>query len=311
MKTFTDINKLIKFLEIDKINEKKILKKSSFKLLLPFSLAKKIKKNDITDPIFRQFVPLVDEEKNFENTSIDPLNEKSFKKNNLLKKYKNRALLIASNSCNVHCRYCFRRYFEKNKSSNFDKEIKLIKNDKSLNEIILSGGDPLSLSNEKLKDLLLKLNEIDHLKIIRFHTRYIVGDPKRIDSEFLKILKLIKKQIVFVFHINHKNELDDSHFKLFKKLNKNSYLMFNQSVLLKNVNDNKKDLYELNLLLFENKVVPYYLHQLDDVKGANHFKVDIKKGKNLLKELKEELSGFMVFRYVKEIPFEKNKTLIS
>ena len=307
MKTFTDINKLIKFLKIDKNNEKKILKNSSFKFLLPYGLAKKIKKNDISDPIFRQFVPLIDEEKGFENSSLDPLEEKSFKDGKFLKKYKNRALLITTNSCNVHCRYCFRRYFEKNDNKSFDKEIELIKNDISLNEIILSGGDPLSLSNLKLEKLLKDLDKIEHVKIVRFHTRYIIASPNRLDSSFLKILKTTKKNIVFVFHINHPDEIDKETIKYIKRLKKLNVLLFSQTVLLKDINDNADTLKNLFEKLTSIGITPYYLHQLDKVKGLEHFEVDEKKGKDLIKTLKENLSGYMVPRYVKEIPFEKNK----
>ncbi|NGX56806.1 MAG: L-lysine 2,3-aminomutase [Candidatus Anoxychlamydiales bacterium] len=310
MKAFKDINKLIDFLEIENINQKKILKNSSFPLFIPYRLAKKIKKNDLTDPIFLQFVPLEKENKTLKNFSKDPLKESFFKKGNLLKKYNNRALLITSNYCAMNCRYCFRRFFEKNINNNFDDEIDLIKKDKTINEIILSGGDPLSLSNYKLKDLLLKLNDIKHIKKIRFHSRYIIADPLRIDENFIKILKLIKKQIIFVFHINHINELDIDILNAFKLLSSNNYLLFNQSVLLKNVNDSFEALSKLYELLFEKNVIPYYLHQLDEIQGAMHFKVSIKKGKELIKGLRENVSGYMIPKYVKEKPFEKNKTLI-
>jgi len=310
-KPFTNISKLIDFLELDEENKKKILKKSSFNLLLPFHLAKKIKKNDISDPIFRQFVPLVEKENQSKEFVQDPLLEKKFQKGKLLKKYKNRALLITTSSCAVNCIFCFRRFFEKTEDQDFDTELEIIRKDKALDEIILSGGDPLALNNKNLKELLLKLDDISHIKRIRFHTRFIIGYPKRINAEFLNILKTLTKQIVFVFHINHPKEIDDLVITSIKKLKKLHILLFNQTVLLKDINDNFETLKALNSLLFDIGVVPYYLHQLDKIKGAAHFDVDIEKGKELISKLRENQSGFMVPNYVKEIPGEKSKSLIE
>lgn len=314
--SFTDINKLIKFLKLDNKNKKKILLKISFPLYLPMRLAKKIKKNDLSDPILRQFVPLIDEEKKDPSFTIDPLDEKSFKKGKLLKKYKNRALLITSNACHMHCRYCFRKNsFKKikDKHQNFRDEINLIKKDKNLDEIILSGGDPLTLSNYQLENLLKKLDKISHLKRIRFHTRSIIAHPEKFlikNSEFLEIFKFLKKQIIFVFHINHPKEIDNEVKKALKILKKQNFLLFNQSVLLKGVNDDFKVLKTLCETLIELGVIPYYLHQLDKIKGTTHFDVSIKKGKKLLKELNENMSGYMIPKYVKEIPNKKSKSLI-
>ncbi|NGX28492.1 MAG: L-lysine 2,3-aminomutase [Candidatus Anoxychlamydiales bacterium] len=312
LQSFTDINKLIKFLKLDNKNKKKILLKSSFSLYLPIRLAKKIKKNDLTDPILRQFVPLIAEEKEKIGFSIDPLEEKSFKKGNLLKKYKNRALLITTNACHMHCRYCFRKHnFEKMGDKNFIQEIKLINEDKSLDEIILSGGDPLSLSHQDLLSLLTKLDNIPHLKRIRLHTRSIIAQPEKIiSSEFLKIFKNLKKQIIFVFHINHPKEIDKDVKKAINSLKKQNFLLFNQSVLLKGINDDFKTLKTLFEILIDIGIIPYYLHQLDKIKGTSHFDVSTKKGTRLMKDLNENMSGYMIPKYVQEIPNKKCKSLI-
>lgn len=309
-KSFTNINKLIKYLKLDKQNQKKILLKPDFSLLLPYNLAKKIKKNDFTDPIFRQFVPLKDEKIKKPDYIEDPLSEKQFKKSKLLKKYNNRALLISSFFCSMHCRFCFRKHLKKEIDQNFDKEIDLIKKDKTIQEIILSGGDPLVLKNKILENLLKKLEKISHLKIVRFHTRFIIGDPKRIDEKFLKIFKNLKKQIIFVFHINHPNEIDLKVIKACTRLKKQNILLFNQSVLLKDINDDFETLKNLNLKLISAGIIPYYLHQLDKVKGSFHFQVSIKKGKKLIECLNENLPGYAVPKYVREIPNNKSKTLI-
>lgn len=309
-KKFTNVDDLIKFLKLDKNNQKFILKNPSFPILIPYRIAKKIKKNDVNDPLFKEFVPTVFEEIEKNNFNLDPLCENNFKRGNLIKKYKNRALLITSNSCAMNCRFCFRKFFDKKNKLDFKEEINLIKNDFSLEEIILSGGDPLALSNAILENLLKNLDEISHIKRIRFHTRFLLGYPERINSRFIKILKKISKNIIFVFHINHPNELDKNIFSSIKKLKKINCLLLNQSVLLKDVNDSFEILNNLNLLLLENGIIPYYLHQLDKVKGSCHFEVPMEEGKKLIKELNENQSGYLIPKYVQEIANEQHKTLI-
>ena len=268
-KSFTDINKLINFLKLDKTNQKKILKETEFPLLLPFRLAQKIKKNDLEDPILRQFVPLIDETKE-DNFLLDPLCEQKFTEGKLLKKYNNRALLISSNRCFMNCRFCFRKNFEYKKDENFEEELKKISQDQTIKEIILSGGDPLFLSNKVLEDLMNKLDQIKHLKRIRFHTRSIIAYPERIDEKILEILKKSQKQIVFVFHINHPIEIDRDVEKAISKLHKQHFLLFSQSVLLKGINDSFDTLKELFEKLIPIGIVPYYLHQLYKIKSFSY-----------------------------------------
>lgn len=310
-KSFTDINKLIKFLKLNNENKNQILLNSSFPLFLPFRLAKKIIKNDLTDPILRQFVPLKDEEIKKKSFSIDPLEEIKFQTEKFLKKYKNRALLLTTNTCLVHCRFCFRKYsLKKLTNKNFTNEIKLIQKDKSIEEIILSGGDPLALSNQSLLSLLNELDNISHIKRIRFHTKVVVADPQRINFQFLNIFKNLKKQIIFVFHINHPIEIDEDIVRAIKRLKKKQFLLFNQSVLLKGVNDDFITLKTLNENLLKIGVIPYYIHQLDKVNGTCHFQVEVKTGKKLLSELNENMSGYMIPKYVKEIARQKSKTTL-
>lgn len=307
-KSFTNINDLIKFLKLDKNNQKIILKDPTLPLLIPYHLAKKIKKNDITDPIFLQFVPTILEEETSDYTK-DPLCEKSFKINNLIKKYNNRALLLSSDACAMNCRFCFRKFLKKTKS-NFVKELDYINKDKSLEEIILSGADPLAMSDNELDNLLTKLDKISHIKRIRFHTRFVIGYPTRITNNFIKILKKSKKQKIFVFHINHSKEIDNDVEKAIKKLKKAGFLLLNQSVLLKAVNDSFEVLNNLNSKLIEIGIMPYYLHQLDKVKGIKHFEVPIDEGKKIIKKLKHNQSGYIIPKYVQEIAHENSKTII-
>lgn len=310
---FTSIEDLSKYLEWSLTLLKKIDIDSNFPLNLPLRIAKKIKKNTLDDPILLQFIPLKKEkdilQKNFKT---DPLCETNFQDNSLLQKYKSRCLLLTSDMCAMNCRFCFRRHNKKTYlKKSFDAEISNIKNNKSLNEVILSGGDPLSLNDNTLENLLLELNKISHIKRIRFHTRFIIGIPERISSSFIKILKNLNKQIIFVLHINHPKEIDEDIINAVNKLKKINVQVFNQAVLLKNVNDNLETLKNLSELLMNNGILFYYLHQLDKVLGAKHFEVSEKKGKDLIKQLQKEISGYGVPKYVKEEPFKKSKIIIT
>ncbi|OGN62118.1 MAG: hypothetical protein A3F40_02825 [Chlamydiae bacterium RIFCSPHIGHO2_12_FULL_27_8] len=306
----TDVENLINFLRLSEENQKKILKRPKFPLLIPYELAKKIKKNDLNDPILRQYVPLIEEEKFKENYLKDPLQEEKFSNEKFIKKYKNRALLLCTSNCFVHCRYCFRKFLKKVDNKTFENELKLLEEDKTINEIILSGGDPLTLPNKRLSDLFEKFEGMEHIKTIRFHTKALTTFPSRFDTQFFEILKKSKKQIIFVFHINHQSEIDDHAIELIEKLKSFNFLLFNQAVLLKNVNDNSQILEDLFKKLVKIGIVPYYLHNLDKVEGSSHFEVSKERGKRIMKELLENLPGYMVPRYVEEIPFEKSKTPI-
>jgi len=307
---FIKIQDLIDFLELSKDLKKTVLKRSPFPLNLPYRLAKKIRKNSLEDPILKQFVPLVDEKIIDPGFVIDPVNDASFcKSEKLLKKYKHRALLLCTSACAMHCRYCFRQNFPYEKATTgFQNEIEIIKNDKTIYEIILSGGDPLSLGNLELRSLLDAINEIEHVKRIRFHTRFVIGIPERIDEYLLESFKRINKQIFFIVHINHPVELDEDVICYLKRIQKLGIPILTQTVLLKGINDSPEILKTLSEKLIDNGIIPYYLHDLDPVKGAKHFKVDEKKGIELIKKLREEVSGYGVFQYVREIPFKTSKT---
>ena len=306
---FTQMDRLADFLELDEANRAQILFKSDFVLNLPYRLAKKIKKNSIIDPLFLQFVPLQKELKVTKSYNSNPLEEDAFKEGKLLSKYPNRSLVITTSACAVHCRYCFRRdYPYETIRKDFEPELKLIRDSIETEEIILSGGDPLSLPDSKLATLLNELNEIDHIKRIRFHTRFPIGIPERITPELLNILASVNKQIWFVLHINHASELDEEVIANLKKLSKLGIPLLNQSVLLKGVNDSEETQSELLKALSNAGIQPYYLHQLDQVQGAQHFFVKPAAGKRLIEALSNRFSGFMIPRYVKEIPHRSKKT---
>ncbi|MCH9609618.1 MAG: L-lysine 2,3-aminomutase [Chlamydiales bacterium] len=296
MRAITSLEQLCSYLELTDTQCQKLIA-HPFPLLLPLRLAKKIQKGTLNDPILRQFVPLQEENSEKEGFTSNPVGDiQACQTPKFLKKYQSRALLMTSSACAMNCRFCFRREFPY-ESGPFEQELQLIREDTTLREIILSGGDPLSLPNRLLKNLLSQLEEIPHLKRVRYHTRYPIAYPERIDETFLSFFQS-RLQFWFAIHCNHPKELDDDVILALQKI---PAPVLCQTVLLKGVNDHLPTLKELCEKLIDNGFFPYYLHQLDKVSGAAHFEVSEKKGQELIKGLEEELSGYGVFRYVKEV----------
>jgi EF-P beta-lysylation protein EpmB len=310
--SFTALDKVALFLELDPENKARLLSHKKFPLLLPRRLAAKIKKNDLKGPIAKQFLPVLEETFLQEGFVSDPVEDGSFRKTGkLLQKYQGRALILSTSVCAMHCRFCFRQNFsyEKEKSG-FEEELAYLKEDTSIHEVILSGGDPLSLSDEALKALFASLNELEHIRLVRFHSRFPIGIPERITEEFLEALTSCKKQIFFMLHVNHSEELDDDHFRAFKKIQCLGIPILTQTVLLKDVNDDKESLKTLFLLLVSHGLIPYYINHLDQVQGAGHFMVSKEKGLALLKELRSELPGYALPTFVEEAPHQPSKLVI-
>lgn len=310
---FTNWKKLFTFLELDLSLVQKIDSNPQFPLNLPIRLARKIQKKSLRDPILRQFLPLAEEKLSAPGFSEDPVQDLSFKKTTkLLHKYKGRALLVATSACAMNCRFCFRKNFDYDTQNKlFDEEITLIEKDPSLSEILLSGGDPLSLDNQALESLLTRLSNIPHVKRIRFHTRFPIGIPERIDEEFLEILARQPKQIVFMLHINHPSELDEDVLFAIKKIQKQGIPVLQQSVLLKDINDDLETQRTLLEKLIDNGIIPCYIHQLDKVEGSSHFEVDEEEGMYLVEELRNILPGYGVPKYVKEVAGDPSKRIIT
>lgn len=310
---FRHWEKLANFLELSHEQRTLIDTTPNFSLNLPLRLAKKIKKGDLNDPLLMQFLPRLQEKESdlafVDDPTADTLCQRTPK---LLHKYHGRALLICTSACAMHCRYCFRQNYPYETSGHsFHKEIEEISADPSLSEIILSGGDPLSLSDRSLKSLFDRLSAIEHVRRIRFHTRFPIGIPERIDSHFLKLLEGVSKQIWFIIHANHPAEFDEEIWEALTKIRKLGIPILNQGVLLKNVNDNVETLKTLCQQLVDHGITPYYLHQLDRVKGTGHFEVPEEEGLRLINELRKQLSGYAVPLYVREIPGELSKTPID
>ena len=308
----TSLSSLCTLLELSPDQISQLDSNSHFPLNIPRRIVNKMEKGSITDPLFRQFVPLKEERCYSKDFLADPVSDTSFIKTpSLLKKYHSRALVVTCGTCAMHCRYCFRKNFSypaENKT--FEKEIEYITSHKEIDEVILSGGDPLSLSNRVLDTLFRSIEEIPHVKRIRFHTRFPIGIPERIDEAFLEILKKSSKKIWFLIHSNHPKEFDQDIWEALEKIQKLGIPVLNQAVLLSGINDTIEVLQKHCLELSNHGVVPYYLFQLDRVQGSQHFEVSVEKGKELMDALIELLPGYAVPKYAQEIPHKKSKTLL-
>lgn len=287
-----------------------------FPLRVPRYFLNKIEKNNYQDPLLLQILPLSQELINTPGFCHDPLQEQKYTKApGLIHKYHNRVLLTLTSACGIHCRYCFRQYFPyaENILSTKQRQIQLdyINNNPHINEIILSGGDPLCVNNNYLDILLSELNNIKHLTTIRFHSRLPIVIPDRIDNKFIHILnKYTNLKFILVTHCNHPNELDNHIKNKIYLLKQNNITVLNQSVLLKNINDNPNVLINLSNKLFDCYIMPYYLHLLDPVTGVGHFDVDLNSAKNLMSAISSKLSGYLVPKLVQEVAGTPNKTVI-
>jgi len=282
--------------------------KSDFPLLVPFPYLNRIQKGDLNDPLLLQVLPKVEEENEVAGYILDPLQEQ--KPTNLpkglIQKYRRRALIIAAAACGINCRYCFRRHFPYDQSrldqQKWRELLEHVSLDKTLREIIFSGGDPLILPDKFLENLILSLNDIKHINTIRIHTRLPVVIPNRINPGLISWAKKCRKKLVFVFHVNHPNEINDEVREYITKIKLSNTVLLNQSVLLKGVNNSSKVLTSLSEKLFEAGVLPYYLHLLDPIKGTSHFFVSASEGMKIIEDLKGYLPGYLVPRLAQEIP---------
>ena len=310
----TDPDELLRLLslenhpELNKGNQARRL----FALRVPRAFVARMRKGDPQDPLLLQVLTQQAEFTQAPGYSADPLEEQHAAVPGLLHKYHNRALLLVKGGCAVNCRYCFRRHFpyQENLPKNDDWiNIKqYIEQNPQINEVILSGGDPLTLSNRKLALWLERLASLPQIKILRIHSRVPIVIPNRIDEELISILKNSRLRIVVVIHSNHAAELDDFTCSKLLQLSEHHITVLNQAVLLKGVNDSAKTLHELSFRLFEARVMPYYLHVLDKVKGAQHFDLRSSEIDQIYSDVLASLPGYLVPKLVREIAGEKNKT---
>lgn len=308
-KNFSRLESLANFLELSEEQRSQLIVRPDFPLQVPLRLAQKMAKKTLEDPLVKQFLPLKQELESPSHFVRDPVCDADFqKKGKLLCKYEGRVLLLCTSACAMHCRYCFRQHFAYETSPLFEEELKMIEQDLTIHEVILSGGDPLSLSNDTLSTLLRRLSKMPHIKRIRFHTRFPIGIPERIDEDFLSMMAGLPQQVYFVIHCNHPRELDQDIFDHLKALQSLGCVLLNQAVLLKGVNDEVMILQQLAEELVDHGILFYYLHQLDRVRGAAHFEVEEEKGRFLIAEIAKKLPGYAVPKYVREVAGDAHKT---
>jgi EF-P beta-lysylation protein EpmB len=278
----------------------------AFPLRVPRGFVARMRRGDVADPLLRQVLPLGAELDQVQGFSVDPTGDlAAASAPGLLTKYQGRALLVATGACAVHCRYCFRRHFpyadENPRADGWRTALAAIEADPSIDEVILSGGDPLSLSDTRLAELAAALAALPQLRRLRIHTRHPVVLPERVDDELLGWLAPLRLQKVVVLHANHAQELDAAVGAACARLRDAGATLLNQSVLLRGVNDDADVLAALSERLFALGVLPYYLHQLDRVAGAAHFEVDDARALALHSELTARLPGYLVPRLVREV----------
>ncbi|WP_299877315.1 EF-P beta-lysylation protein EpmB [uncultured Cocleimonas sp.] len=320
-KAFKDPLELLEFLGLDRAEYlDKVKTDSRFKMLVPLSYAEKMQKGDWNDPLLQQVLPINQENietRGFVNDPIGDLQAEA--SSGLLHKYQGRVLLVTTGAFPVHCRYCFRREFPYADSSPDKKQwqntLDYIQGDNSIHEVIFSGGDPLMLSDDRLQKMCVEITAIPHVKTLRFHTRVPVFLPERINQSLRKMFTALSAvqdiQKVMVVHINHANEIDEHVSRALSDLRKDGFSLLNQSVLLKEVNDDVATLSELSHKLMANHVLPYYLHQLDRIQGAAHFEVERDRSIKLMEGLRNNLPGYLVPRLVEDISGKRSKLPIE
>jgi len=311
----TDPSELLSLLELssEQLLSGAILASEKFKLRVPRAFVGKMNAKNPLDPLLLQVLPHHLELEEHPEFVTDPLGEEAANQlPGVLHKYKSRFLLTLTGACAVHCRYCFRRHFPYQENLPKNEDWLNIKNyieaNPNINEIILSGGDPLTLSNRKLALWLERLSSLKQIEILRIHSRVPIVIPNRIDEQLISLLKNSRLRIVLVVHSNHASELDDFTCSKLLQLSDHHITVLNQAVLLKGVNDSAQTLIDLSYRLFEARVMPYYLHVLDKVKGAQHFDLESSKIDEIYRDVLANLPGYLVPKLVREIAGEKNKT---
>jgi EF-P beta-lysylation protein EpmB len=304
---FKNIDELCAYLQLDssqlRCSSPEAARNFPFKV--PLSFAASMVKGDPDDPLLRQVLPVQDELLEFPGFSRNPVGDlESAVAPGILQKYHGRALLINTGSCAINCRYCFRRNFpypdmQFNRLAE-QQAVEFIRQDSSVQEVILSGGDPLLLSDSKIQALIRQLESIGHVKRLRIHSRMPIVLPARISNALVNVLMQCSLQVVLVVHCNHANEISERVVSALNKLRFGGIALFNQAVLLKGVNDNAAALRLLSEKLFLHQVIPYYLHLLDKASGTAHFEVSDQEAKTLYAELRAKLPGYLVPKLVRE-----------
>jgi len=288
---------------------------TGFPFRVPRPFVSRMRRCDPDDPLLLQVLPRAEEFAHIPGYGADPVGDLDSRRTPaLLQKYAGRALLITTGGCAINCRYCFRRHFPYSDSAGtarIERAIEDIRFDRSISEIILSGGDPLLLKDDHIGEIVEQLSAIPHLRRLRIHTRLPVVIPSRLTEDLIQTLTQSRLGMVVVVHINHPNEIDDELNAALRRCSSAGIPLLNQSVLLRGINDDLETLTELSATLFDASVLPYYVHLLDPVAGAAHFDVDEAAAQALAASLRAQLPGYLVPRFVREIAGENAKTVIG
>jgi len=300
------IHNPVQLLELLKLSDTEltVIAKQRFGLRVPRGFVARMRQGDPSDPLLLQVLPRVEEQEQLQGFSFDPVNDRTAEKiPGLLHKYHGRVLLMTTGACAIHCRYCFRQHYHYTACPPIPNPAALdyIRADASIREVILSGGDPLVLTDSRLAENAHHLAKISHIQRLRLHTRLPIILPERVNDELLSWLTGTRLQPVMVVHANHANEIDEEVNQALQKLVKAGVSVLNQSVLLRGINDNATALIALSEALFNSHVLPYYLHVLDRVQGAAHFEVSEKRAIQLLEQMQGALPGYLVPKLVREV----------
>lgn len=279
---------------------------AQFPLRVPHGFVARMRRGDPHDPLLRQVLPIADEDARVPGFALDAVGDAAARAGEgVIRKYRGRALLIATGSCAVHCRYCFRRHFpyaeETAARDGWRAAVEAIAADPGIDEVILSGGDPLSLATSKLEELTQALAAIPHLRRLRIHTRLPIVLPERVDPGLQAWLRGLPWPVAVVVHANHAHEFDAAVDAAMADLRVAGATLLNQAVLLHGVNDSVGALAALCERGYQAGVLPYYLHQLDRVQGAAHFEVSDERARALHAALVAALPGYLVPKLVREV----------
>ena len=286
---------------------------SRFPLMVTESFLRRIEHGNLNDPLLRQILPLGDELRSPPGFMADAVGDANARVvPGLLHKYHGRALLIATGACAIHCRYCFRREYpygdEPRRLSDWQPALDALAADESITEVILSGGDPLMLTDARLRELIELLGGISHLSRLRIHSRLPIVLPERMTDALLSVLTETRLRCIFVVHANHANELSPDCAAALRSLIESGITVLNQAVLLRGINDSTAAQFDLCESLINLGVMPYYLHALDRVAGTAHFEASESTGLTIIKELRERLPGYAVPNFVREVAGAGSKT---
>jgi len=292
-----------------------VLRQPEFPVRVPRLFVERMQAGNPNDPLLLQVLANRGETITDPGFSRDPVGDlDAIRHPGLLHKYGKRVLIVTTGACAIHCRYCFRRHYPyaaaTSRADDWGPLLQYLQENQSVNEVILSGGDPLSLSDRRLRALIQALETVTQVTTVRIHSRIPTIIPRRIDESFCNIFQHSRLSKVMVVHVNHPQEINGIPTAPFDMLRNTGFCLLNQSVLLKGINDKADILASLSESLFKLGILPYYLHQLDKVAGATGFQVSAEHARTLYQSLAAQLPGYLLPRFVQEVAGEPNKTLI-